>query len=111
MLEDTVNQIYPSLKGIRANHFPDGQAFVVFAGIQANKEKISDLANELVKRNLTIKIEYNGQVRTFIIGDFAAHACGGTHVKNTSEIGKIIVRNIKKDKDNKSNLRIGYDII
>ena len=45
LLEDTVNQIYPSLKGIRANHFPDGQAFVVFAGeiptdIQANKEKI-----------------------------------------------------------------------
>jgi alanyl-tRNA synthetase len=116
LLEDTVNQIYPSLKGIRANHFPNGQAFVVFAGeipadIQANKEKISNLANELVKRNLDIRVEYNGQARTVIIGAFAAHACGGTHVKNTFEIGEIVVRSIKKDKDNKSNLRIGYNVV
>ncbi|CAH1755895.1 1409_t:CDS:2 [Entrophospora sp. SA101] len=106
LLEDAVNQLFPSLKGIRANHFPNGQAFVVFAGeipvdIQANKEKISNLANELIKRNLAIKVEYNGQIRTVIIGDFAAHACGGTHVKNTSEIKEIVVRSIKKDKDNK----------
>ena len=115
LLEDTVKQIFPTLKGIRGNHFPNGQAFVVFTGeipldIKDSQEKISSLINELVKKNFTIKIEYNGQVRKVKIGNFSSHPCGGTHVKNTSEIGEIIIRNIKKDKDNKSNLRIGYDV-
>jgi alanyl-tRNA synthetase len=116
LIEDTVRQIFPSLKGIRGNHFPNSQAFVVFTGvdslsdIQNNKEKISSLANELVKRNLAIKIENDNQIRNVKIGDFSLHPCGGTHVKNSSEIGKIVIRNIKKDKDYKSNLRIGYDI-
>src|SRR6185369_8728661 len=55
LIEDAVSQIFPSLKGIRANHFPNGQAFVVFTGIdnpsdiQDSKEKISNLTNELAK--------------------------------------------------------------
>lgn len=116
LIEDAVSQIFPSLKGIRSNHFPNGQAFVVFTGIdnpsdiQNSKEKISNLVNELAKRNLAIKVENDNQIRTVKIGDFSPHPCGGTHVKGTSEIGEIVIRNIKKDKDNKSNLRIGYDI-
>jgi Ser-tRNA(Ala) deacylase AlaX len=115
LLEDAVRQIFPSLKGIRGNHFPNGQAFVVFAGeipadIKDSREKISNLVNELVKKNLIIKIENDNQVRIVKIGDFSPHPCGGTHVKYTSEIGEIILRNIKKDKDNKSNLKIGYDV-
>ncbi|CAH1759001.1 11113_t:CDS:2 [Entrophospora sp. SA101] len=112
LLSDTVNQIYPALKGIRANHFPGGQAFVIFAGeipadIAANKEKIRNLANELVKRNVPIKVEYHNQSRIIKISNFLPHPCGGTHISTTSEIGEIIIRNIKKDKD---NLRIGYDV-
>ena len=112
LLSDAVNQIFPALKGIRANHFPDGQAFVIFEGeipadIQESKAKISSLANELVKKSLPIKVEYQNQVRIIRIGDFSPHPCGGTHVKNTAEIGEIMLRNIKKDK---GGLRIGYDI-
>ena len=115
LLEDAVRQIFPSLKGIRGNHFPNGQAFVVFTGeipfdIQEKKEKISNLTNELVKMNIAIRTENDSQFRTVKIGDFSPHLCGGTHIKYTSEIGEIILRNIKKDKDNKSNLKIGYDI-
>jgi alanyl-tRNA synthetase len=115
LIEDAVRQIFPSMKGIRGNHFPNGQAFVVFTGeipfdIQDSKEKISNLVNQLAKKNLVIKIENSSQIRTVKIGDFLPHPCGGTHVKNTSEIGEITIRNIKKDRDNKNNLRIGYDV-
>ena len=112
LIEDAVRQIFPSLKGIRGNnHFPNGHAFIIFAGetpsnIQGSQEKISDLVNELAKRSLEIKIEYNNGIRTVKIGDFMFHPCGGTHVKNTFEIGKIIIHNLKKDKDNKSNLHL-----
>ena len=66
--------------------------------------------SELVKRDLVIKIRHDDQIRTVQIGDFSCHPCGGTHLNKTSEIGEIIIRNIKKDKDDKSNLRIGYDV-
>ncbi|CAJ0747490.1 23548_t:CDS:2 [Entrophospora sp. SA101] len=84
LLEDAIRQIFPSLKGIRGNHFPNGQAFVVFTGeiptnIQESKEKISNLVNELVKKNIAIKIENNSQIRAVKIGDFYPHSCGGTH--------------------------------
>src|SRR3954453_24107330 len=68
LLSDAVNQLYPILKGIRANHFPNGQAFVIFAGelpddIRENKAKILTMCGELVKKNLPIKVEYQNQVR------------------------------------------------
>ena len=34
--------------------------------------------------------------------------CGGTHVENSREIGKVVIR--KMDKKKKS-MRIGYDVV
>jgi misacylated tRNA(Ala) deacylase len=43
-----------------------------------------------------------GEVRTISIEDLDYQPCGGTHVKNIAEIGKIVVTKIKsKGKQNK----------
>jgi len=124
LLSLAVNQLYPELEGYKGNHFP-GQAFVVFErsvlktpldNILGNlpsdfsllKKRVSGLVNELVKNNYLIQAEWKDNCRTIHFVSFAkSYPCGGTHVKNTFEIGEIIIRNVKKDKD---SLRIGYNV-
>ena len=114
LLSLAVNQLYPELDGYKGNHFP-GQAFVVFKGNLPNdfsslKEKISNLVNELVKNNHLIQVEWKDNCRIihFVVGLAKSYPCGGTHVKNTLEIGEIVIRKVKKDK---GSLRIGYNIV
>ncbi|MCE8158864.1 MAG: alanyl-tRNA editing protein [Candidatus Moeniiplasma glomeromycotorum] len=126
LLSLAVNQLYPELDGYKGNHFP-GQAFVVFersvlkipldsnkilGGLPSDfsllKEKVSGLVNELVKNNHLIQAGWKENSRTIhFVGFDKSYPCGGTYVKSVSEIGEIIIRNIKKDK---GDLRIGYNV-
>ena len=68
-------------------------------------------AEEMTERLSTLKMgfpEEVTEVRLLQIGDVDLQACGGTHIKNTAEIG--IVRFIKFDNKGKNNRRVYYTI-
>ena len=103
----------------KASHYP-GAAFVEFAGLIAGDKKaaIQAKVDELVSRDLPVRIHYWDEdrarrectgvlesfkqddegVRVVEIGEAGSYPCGGTHVKSTKECGKIVVRNIKRQK-------------
>ncbi len=62
-------------------------------------KELETLANDAIAKNYEVKtwtdVE-NGVVRFWQIEPFPAMKCGGTHVKNTSEIGKIRLKREKK---------------
>ena len=83
-----------------------------------NKEDIQEKLNQILKNNHEIKYEWieskelekkpelvrtmsvkppktNGKIRLVKIGNVDLQPCGGTHVKNTSEIGMIIIGKIE----------------
>ena len=93
------------LKGWHAykgNHFP-GQGKVSFkpdAETLANlslpgAEALQKEVNEYVREALPFNETWEGQKRSVTWGDLPAYACGGTHVKNTAEIGPIVISKIK----------------
>jgi misacylated tRNA(Ala) deacylase len=98
-----------------------------------DREKItyySDLANQIISRNIDIEIFFMNRdkamkiegitklakalppsiekLRIVKIGDFDMQADGGTHVKNTSEIGKIEI--IKAENKGKNNRRVYFKL-
>lgn len=115
-----------SLKGY---HFPNG-AYVEYAGIldQNIREQLmitlSHEINKLIKEAHSVflrkysKDEFISKVknvpevkewpvRAMSIDGYAPIMCGGTHVANTSEIGKVIIRKIKNVS---GSLRISYEV-
>ena len=50
----------------------------------------------------------NGKIRLVKIGNIDLQPCGGTHVKNTSEIGSIIIGKIENK--GKMNRRINISL-
>jgi Ser-tRNA(Ala) deacylase AlaX len=103
----------------KASHYP-GSAFVEFTGLIASDKKsaIQAKTDELVAEDLAVKIHFwdeerarrectgvlesfkqdeNG-VRVVEIGEAGSYPCGGTHVATTKECGRIVIRNIKRQK-------------
>ncbi len=87
---------------------------------EAEVQKIEDLANDVVRRNLTVKNTfmprqeaekrygfrlYQGGVvpgklvRVVDIGGWDIEACGGTHVRSTGEVGLIKVTKVERVQD------------
>jgi Ser-tRNA(Ala) deacylase AlaX len=113
--------VLPDLIETKASHYPDAAA-VEFRGLIDGKFKdnIQVRVDELVKKALPVKIcfwdrqecEAHGithfpeklgggeekKFRTVLIGEVEAYPCGGTHVADTSGVGKIIVRRISRQK-------------
>ncbi|KAF2633360.1 alanyl-tRNA synthetase-like protein [Macroventuria anomochaeta] len=110
----------PSVVDGKASHYP-GAAFVEFVGlIPADKKAaIQAKADELVAQDLEVKIHFwdeerarrectgvleslkmddDDGVRVVEIGDAGSYPCGGTHVKTTKECGRVVIRNIKRQK-------------
>lgn len=111
LLSNAVNQLYPEIDGCGGHHFPK-QAFVTFNAtqlpdIQKMKNDVLVLVNSFVKDGLEVQNNWEGETRTIKFGDLKEYPCGGTHVTNSTEIGAITIRNVKKEK---TGFKIGYDI-
>lgn len=113
------------LKAIKGYHFTDGP-YVEYEGTIENPENyisaIENAANSLVKENLALEVkEFSPEeaknqgihapegksARTINLLGYKNVGCGGTHVKNASEIGKI---NIRKISSKKGNTKIAYSL-
>ena len=94
--------------------------------IDEQRQKVEDLVNEQVQKNLPVEMEemsledakkigamgvfeskYGDKVKVYTIGNeetgiFSQEICGGPHVKNTSELGKF---KIKKEQSSSSGVR------
>lgn len=115
-LADTI----PDVTELKANHAP-GSAFVEFQGMidGGHKDAIQAKATEILKQNLPVNICWwnedevksrctavasvipmpeEGTLRVVEILGFGAYPCGGTHLPNTSDIGEIVVRRIRRQK-------------
>ena len=114
LLDAAVEKLNLNWKGQKGYHFLEG-SYVSYKILDKNKqiedrEKLkSDLENQvnnLVKQNLEMQIEIDTDqtfrekpLRTVNFLGFKKCGCGGTHVKNSSEIGPIQIRKIKIKKD------------
>jgi alanyl-tRNA synthetase len=115
---------------IKAHHFPQ-EACLEFEGEISNidlfKQTVEEKINQVIQLAYPVKVynfsieEFekkfpekiykntdNGYVRLVKIGSFDFVPCGGTHVKNISEIGGVKIRKITSKK---GITKIGYDII
>ena len=107
---------------LKASHYP-GASFVEFKGVIEGKHRyiIQNQASQYVQNALPIKLYWyrpeelsekgvitaegmtivagpDGKVRAVDIVGAGAYPCGGTHVPDTSFVGGIVVRNIKRQK-------------
>lgn len=111
LLSNAVNQLYPEIDGCGGHHFHK-QAFVTFAAtntpdVQKMKSDVLALVNSFIQDGLVVQNNWEGETRTIKFGALKEYPCGGTHVTNSSEIGTITIRNVKKEK---TGFKIGYDI-
>ncbi|KAF1926802.1 ThrRS/AlaRS common domain-containing protein [Didymella exigua CBS 183.55] len=103
----------------KASHYP-GASFVEFIGLIPGTAKaaLQDKTDELVARDLPVRIHFWDEararrectgvldsfkqdedgVRVVEIGDAGSYPCGGTHVETTKGCGRIVIRNIKRQK-------------
>jgi len=104
----------------KASHYP-GAAFVEFVGLIPGDAKaaIQRKVDELVSQDLNVLIHFWGadeaarrcisgtegaavgegdEVRVVDIGGLGSYPCGGTHVATLAELGRVVVRNIKRQK-------------
>lgn len=93
-------------------HFPDGAyvEYVMTAEEKAGVNKdtalvqINDALQALLANPTTVKVELREGVRTVEM-EKTACPCGGTHVKNTSELGSVTVKALKAKG---TNMRVSY---
>lgn len=87
----------------KGNHFP-GESRVVFEpenpkAIQLTEaEVLQSEVNALISKKLERRITEIDGLRYVTWGDLRAYPCGGTHVANTEEIGKVTISKIKMKK-------------
>lgn len=116
----------PPLVETKAKHYPE-DASVEFKGLIAGefKDAIQTATDELVKEARPLHIRFwdreecerNGvalpekieaeKFRAVEIEGCGAYACGGTHVRDTSGVGRIVVRGISRKK---GGTRVGYHV-
>ena len=87
----------------KGNHFP-GESRVVFEpenpkAIQLTEtEVLQSEVNALISKKLERRITEIDGLRYLTWGNLRAYPCGGTHVANTEEIGKVKISKIKMKK-------------
>ncbi|KAJ2558121.1 hypothetical protein EV175_000947 [Coemansia sp. RSA 1933] len=102
----------------KGHHFDDG-AYVEFQGILPPEETVDGFQariDSVVGRNAPVTVttrnatDDGGQpVRVVQVGDFLHNPCGGTHVTNTSEIGRIVIKKVAR-RTGQNATKISYRI-
>lgn len=115
----------PNLKPVKGFHFPEG-ANVEYEGTIENPEalilELQKTVDELLEQNLPLDIHdlnleeavakginapQGKQAKVVNFKGFSICGCGGTHVTNSGQIGKIL---IKKIKSKKGITKISYEV-
>ena len=87
----------------KGNHFP-GESRVVFEPQKpeaihlTEAEVLQSEVNALISKKLERRMTEIDGLRYVTWGDLRAYPCGGTHVANTEEIGKVKISKIKMKK-------------
>ncbi len=123
-----MQRVAPTLHATKGYHFPDGP-YVEYEGDIASVEtqNLASLLQEEINKQLATDIHVSAhelnedemkaknisapvgkKARMVSIGDLHECGCGGTHVRNTNEIGKIIIRKIS---GKEGRIRISYEIL
>jgi|GEM_PF-59776 len=116
VLANATSELFPNLEGCNGNHFPGGQAFVIFKRTSGEfpdvadyKERVTARLREIVAENMALENAWDSSPRTVQFGDLQAYPCGGTHIGTTGEIGEITIRNARKIAKT-GEMRVGYNI-
>ena len=119
----------PNIVELKAQHYPE-TAFVDFQGSIDGKHKdaIQAKVDDFIRRALPVKVYFWNErelrekcavvpaavaipegdlIRAVDIEGAGAYPCGGTHVPNTSLVGKVYVKKISRSK---GNSKISYSI-
>lgn len=113
----------------KASHYP-GTAFVEFEGLIMGDSKaaIQERVDKLVGEDHAVSIHFwseeeagkkciggtdgaaisGDEVRVVDIGGLGSYPCGGTHVRTLKELGRVVVRNIKRQK---GISKISYEVV
>ncbi|KAF2119185.1 alanyl-tRNA synthetase-like protein [Lophiotrema nucula] len=117
------------LKEVKASHYP-GAAFVEFQGLIAGDKKsaMQEKVDELVRQDLDVTIHFWSEeeakercavvlegvkggeegVRVVEVGGLGSYPCGGTHVQRLRELGRVVVRNVKRQK---GISKVSYEVV
>ncbi|OAG10856.1 uncharacterized protein CC84DRAFT_1081854 [Paraphaeosphaeria sporulosa] len=118
------------LRDGKASHYP-GAAFVENIGLIPGdaKARIQDKVDELVAQDLGVAIHFwtgeeagtkcisgldgaavgeGDEVRVVDIGGLGSYPCGGTHVACLKELGRVVVRGIKRQK---GISKVSYEVV
>ncbi|MCL2629091.1 MAG: alanyl-tRNA editing protein [Alphaproteobacteria bacterium] len=126
LMAGIVNGLYASLVAVKGHAFP-GEAYVEFQGeCEVNLELLEQAMNAAVDAalpavifdstpekferefyKLPYEIPGGKEFRVLRIGDYPPVPCGGTHLKNTSEIGRV---KIKKISAKNGGVKVSFEI-
>ena len=109
LLGNVVEHLYRDLKAVKGHSFP-GEAYVEFTGdtVPDADSLVKELSSAIEARLATTTFEMTPTCRAMRIGDFPPVPCGGTHLRNTAEIGDFNIRKISRKGD---RLKISYELI
>ena len=98
---DGDGRLWGTLKGCRLGHDNGRFDFPSRGKLTADDiQRISDASNEMIAKSLNIESQPDAQepdLRWWTCGEIGMY-CGGTHVRNTKEIGPITVKRRSKGK-------------
>jgi alanyl-tRNA synthetase len=126
LLAGVIEKARPQLTATKCHAFP-GEAYVEFlGGGELQSQVIQELASQAIWQGISTqifeidlqsfenkyyKLHYpipaNKPFRVLQIGDYKPVPCGGTHLSNTNEIGRIMVKKVKA-KD--GVLKVSYEV-
>lgn len=124
LIAELLAQQYPSLVGVKGNHFP-GQGAVVFVrqdrrgqavekadyetyDLETIKTTIQESVTQLHEAGAAVSINHAGPTRTMQIADMKAIPCGGTHMRNIKELQAFSITKIAFKK--REGIKISYTV-
>mgnify|MGYP001592433943 CR=1 FL=1 len=128
LLADVVSRIYPPARAVKGHQFP-GEAYVEFIDIPEGSmdiQMIQNALNQQIQLGISVQIcemtknEYEEKYgvlpyptpddkpfRMIAIETFPPVPCGGTHVKNTMDIGAVKIRKVT---NKQGRTKVSYEL-